>query len=169
MTSVLGACGPPASTARNSFSGPERSSASNHPPMKSAAGVMLCMCGRKRAGRPEFVVSGVRQVVVPVGILVLEILFVAVGERSHAQVEVVLVGRAEIEGDLRRRAGRFQAARLEAGIEAEVRGQIERAVVIGVVAVADVAHGSLRRCGFQRRMRIDHARTPRRIRDRRCP
>src|SRR5581483_6439714 len=86
-----------------------------------------------------------------------EVEFVRVGERTHIQVEIVMVLGAEVEA---RRAGRtlgITGTRLEVAVETEVRGQMECSVVIGVVAVADVAHGSLRRSGFQRGMRIHQA------------
>ncbi len=57
----FGACGPLASTARKSFSGPERSSASNHPPTNITAGVMFFICGASARGLPELVVIVVRQ------------------------------------------------------------------------------------------------------------
>ena len=42
-------------------------------------------------------------------------------------------------------------------VEAEVRGEHERAAVVGVVAHEEVGHRSLRRGGLQRGMRVDDA------------
>ena len=70
-------------------------------------------------------------------------LVVRIPEWTHAEVEIVLIGRTELEPGALPGTFRFRSARLERGVESEVRGQIERPVVVGVVTVADVAHGCL--------------------------
>src|SRR5882724_9276089 len=98
----------------------------------------------KRAPLPEFVVDRMLEIVVPERVGVFQIFFVAVRERTHPQVEIVGVGRSEIEwSELRRRTRRIALSGFEAAIETEVRGQIKRTVVIRIVTVADVTHGSL--------------------------
>ena len=110
------------------------------------------------AGLPDFVVGGVVDVQVPERLLVLEVLFVGVGERAHLQVEIVAVGRAELEG----RGGLGQVglvvfAGAEAHVEVEAVGEHEGAVVIGVVAHVVIGDGGLRGDGDERGVGVDHA------------
>src|ERR1039457_5862826 len=113
--------------------------------------------GYERAAFPEFVITGMLEGGGPVGIGVLQILFVAVRERTHLEVKIVSVGCFKIERYGALRPLRIYSSRLEAGVEAEIGRQIECAIVKGIVTVSNVAHGGLRRHGFQRRMRIDEA------------
>ena len=113
--------------------------------------------GRLRARLPEIVVVRVLQNVVPVRIFILKVKLIGVGERTHAQVEIVLILGAEIEARGVHRSFRLARTRHEAAVEPEVGGQVEGAVMISVVAVAHVAHGGLRRDRLQRRMRVHQA------------
>ncbi len=115
------------------------------------------MCGDCARDLPVFIVGIVIQQIVPVAVLVLEIFFVGIRERTHFEVKVILVRRAEIEWNGAGRSLGFNAARFETDVETEISREIKRAVVISVVAIADVAHGSLRRNGLERRMGIHQA------------
>lgn len=96
------------------------------------------------------VVGGVADVFEPVGVRVFEVFFVGVTEPAHAEVEIVAVGGFELEGG--EAAGGVAFAFDEALVEAEVGGEDEGAVVIGVVAEVVVGDGSLgeaaRRAGW---------------------
>ena len=75
-----------------------------------------------------------------------EVLFVGVGQRPHAEVKLIAVGRAEIEGDGGwRRRGRLALALPKSLIEVEAMRQHEGAVVIAVVAQVIIGDGGLRR------------------------
>ena len=95
---------------------------------------------------------------IPQRLLVLEILFVGVGEAAEFEIEIVTVGRAELKGRGRlRQLGIAAFAGTEAHVEVEAVGQHERAVVVGIVAHVVIGDGSLRRHRDQRGVRVDHA------------
>ena len=108
---------------------------------------------------PECVVVGVLEQVVPERDLVVEVLRVDVGERADVQVEAVAVGRGRREVDQAwpRHAGRLGPRRAEAAVEANRVREVERAVVVKIVAHEPLGDGGLRRGGFERRMRGNHA------------
>jgi hypothetical protein len=110
-----------------------------------------------RARLPEIVVGGVVDIHVPQGCLVLEILLVGVGERAHAQIEIVAIRRAEVERAAAGGGAGSPSRLRNPMIEAEAVRQHERAVVIDIVAHVVIGDGRLRRDRHQRRMRVDHA------------
>ena len=98
------------------------------------------------------------QQVRPIGVLIVQItLAVRVSERTHTQIEIILIGRAKLKAAAPlRRPLRLRPARLEIGVETKVGRQIEGTIVIGVVAIANIPHRRLRRGRLQCRMGIDH-------------
>ena len=104
---------------------------------------------RLRARLPVLVVSGVFDGVVPIDVGVLQVLLVSVGDGAHAEEEIVGVHGAGVEAHGLNGALGLRLTGQEAGVEAEVGGEVERAVVIAIVAVADVAHRGLRGDGFE--------------------
>ena len=106
---------------------------------------------------PEFVVSVVLHQVVPEFDLAFEIKFVGVRQRAEFQIKLVTVGRFVIERLwlLARRLVEFLA---EPGKEPERVRQIERAVVMEIVADEPIGNRRLRRGALERGVRVDHAR-----------
>ena len=135
--------------------GPTRSSASNQPPTAITARYVFQVHGDV-AGFPEVVVIDVIDLIVPVAFFLMKKFF-GVRKRAHLEVVLVTIGGAVVEA---RAAGRRWAdggARREVGVEAEVGGEHEGAVVIGVVTHKEVGDWSLRRGGFEGGVRVDHS------------
>ena len=101
MTSVLGALTPldgvSFSTARKSFRGPERSSRVEPASDEQRGRCHILHVRSLGPGLPEFVVVGMLQNIVPVDAFILEVPLVRVGQRTHPQIEIVLVLSAVIE------------------------------------------------------------------------
>ena len=108
------------------------------------------------AGLPEFVVVRVGHLLLPEGVLPLEISGVGVGQGPELQEEVVGVGRAVVEVG-RRFRGRLGAFEAEHGVEVERLVQEERAVVVDIVAEEPVDQGRLGRDRLERRVGVDQA------------
>ena len=111
-----------------------------------------------RARPPEIVVARVLEVDPVVDVLEQPVALGPAPQRPHVQEELVAARGPVLEAQALRRRGRVAGARLEEGVEAEVRGEHERAVVERVVAQVVVGDGRLRRNRLQRGVRVDHPR-----------
>ena len=105
---------------------------------------------------PKVIVSGIVGVLTPINTLIFEVFFVGVGQRSHAEKEIIAILGAKLKRDPERGRGRFALALDEAMIEAEVRREHEGPIVIRVIAEVIVSDGRLRRGGHQGGVRVDH-------------
>ena len=108
-------------------------------------GLDVSQVGQRRAGLPEFVVVGMLHHGVPDPVLPVQVLLVDVRERTEIEVPAVAVRRAVIAEPRGPPGGRHGTRRAVEGQEAEAGLQLERAVVVAVVADPPVGHGRLGR------------------------
>src|SRR5215831_13625672 len=94
---------------------------------------------------------------VPMRDLAFQVFLVRVRQRTELEEEFVAVGRFMVEAQIAELLRRLRSRFAEVGDEVEAMRQLERAVVMPVIADEPIADRRLRRTGFQRRMGIDHA------------
>src|SRR5579884_2649443 len=111
---------------------------------------------REVARLPIIVVCSVIKLVGKEPVFALQIFLVEVRGRPRIQIELICVGSAHIKWN-RRPWNRWPIERFEKSVETKVSVEHESAAMICIIAHKEVSHWGLRRCGLQRRMRINHA------------